>query len=141
MTIRSGQTALVTGAGGGIGRATALCLGEMGIDVAVHYFRNAEGAKSIVAELEKSGRKAEAFQADLSQADEARKVVCDVEKRFGKIDVLINNAGDLIERRPLLEMTEELWRRILDLNVTSAFCCTQAAAARALSHTRPRRGR
>ncbi|HEY3057230.1 MAG TPA: glucose 1-dehydrogenase [Thermoanaerobaculia bacterium] len=122
------MTALVTGAGGGIGRATALCLGEMGMDIAVHYFRNADGAKSIVAELEKMGRKAEAFQADLSRADEARNIVCAVEKRLGSVDVLINNAGDLVERRPLLEMTEELWRRILDLNLTSAFFCTQAAA-------------
>jgi 3-oxoacyl-[acyl-carrier protein] reductase len=122
------MTALVTGAGGGIGRATALCLGEMGMDVAVHYFRNADGAKSIVAELEKMGRKAAAFQADLSRADEARKIVCTAEQRLGSVDVLINNAGDLVERRPLLDMSEELWRRILDLNLTSAFVCTQAAA-------------
>ena len=128
MTDRSGRTALVTGAGGGIGRATALCLAELGMNVAVHYFRNADGARNAVAEIEKMGREVEAFQADLSRADEARGLVRDVEKRFGRIDVLVNNAGDLVERRPLLEMDEELWRRIIDLNLTSAFFCTQAAA-------------
>ena len=124
------RVALVTGGGGGIGRATALCLGEMGMDVAVHYFRNAEGAACTVEKLRKMGRRAEAFRADLAKSDQASGLVADVEKYFGHIDVLINNAGDLVERRPLLEMTEELWRNILDLNITSAFFCTQEVVRR-----------
>jgi 3-oxoacyl-[acyl-carrier protein] reductase len=60
--------------------------------------------------------------------DQARRVVRDVEEQFGKIDVLVNNAGDLVERRTLVEMSEELWRKVLDLNLTSAFFCTQAVA-------------
>src|SRR5262249_10311207 len=115
-------------AGSGIGRATALALGQLGMDVAVHYFRSADDAKSTVAKLAEIGRKAEAFQGDLTQREEARKVVRSVEERFGKIDALINNAGDLIERRTLLEMSEELWRKVIDLNLTSAFFCTQAVA-------------
>ena len=125
-----GKVALITGGGGGIGRATALCLGETGMDVAVHYFRNADGAKCTVAKLKEMGRKADAFQADLSHAEEARNLVRDVEERLGTIDVLINNAGDLVERRTLIEMSEDLWRRILDLNLTSAFFCTQEVARR-----------
>ena len=128
MTKLAGQIGLVTGAGSGIGRATALRLGELGMDVAVHYFRNEEGAKCTVSKLREMGRKADAVQGDLSQLDEAREVVRNVEERFGKIDVLVNNAGDLVERRTLTEMTEELWRKVIDLNLTSAFFCTQAVA-------------
>ena len=128
MTKLAGQVGLVTGAGGGIGGATALAFGELGMDVAVHYFRNAHGANCTVAKLQEMGRKAEAFQGDLSQLEEARRVVRNVEQHFGKIDVLVNNAGDLVERRTLIEMSEELWRKVIDLNLTSAFFCTQAAA-------------
>lgn len=120
------KLALVTGAGSGIGRATAMALGGLGMDVAVHYFRNADGARETVAQLQTLGRNADAFQADLSQWSEVRDVVRAVENRFGAIDVLINNAGDLVERRTLLEMTEALWHTILDLNLTSAFFCTRA---------------
>src|SRR5258708_20675791 len=129
MTTMGGRVALVTGAGGGIGRATALALGALGMDVAVHYFRNAEGANGAVAKLKEIGRAAEAFEADLTQGDQARRMVRSVEERFGKIDVLVNNAGDLIERRPLLGMSEEVWGKMLDLNLSSAFFCTQAVAA------------
>ena len=128
MTTLAGQVGLVTGAGSGIGRATALRLGELGMDVAVHYFRNEEGASCTVAKLKEMGRKAEGFQGDLSQLEDARNVVGNVEDRFGKIDVLVNNAGDLVERHTLVEMTEELWRKVIDLNLTSAFFCTQAVA-------------
>lgn len=130
MTKFAGRVGLVTGGGSGIGSATALCLGELGMDVAIHYFKSAEGAKVIVQKLRAMGRNAEAFQADLSSGEQARNLVRDVEKRFGRIDVLINNAGDLIERRPLLEMSEELWRSVIDLNITSAFFCTQEVARR-----------
>ncbi|HEX9606706.1 MAG TPA: 3-oxoacyl-ACP reductase family protein [Gemmatimonadaceae bacterium] len=128
MTTLAGKVGLVTGAGSGIGRATALRLGELGMDVAIHYFRNEEGANGTVAKLKEMGRKAFALRGDLSQLDEARDVVRTVEERFGKIDVLINNAGDLVERCTLVEMTEELWRKVIDLNLTSAFFCTQAVA-------------
>ena len=70
MTTLEGRVALVTGAGGGIGYATAAALGELGMDVAVHYFRNAEGANGAVAKLKELGRAAEVFEADLSQGDQ-----------------------------------------------------------------------
>lgn len=128
MTTLAGRIGLVTGAGGGIGRATALCLGDLGMDVAVHYFQNKEGANGTVAKLREMGRNAEAFQGDLTKRDEARRMVTRVEERFGIIDVLVNNSGDLVQRRTLTEMSEELWRKVIDLNLTSAFFCTQAVA-------------
>jgi 3-oxoacyl-[acyl-carrier protein] reductase len=123
-----GQVALVTGAGGGIGRATAIELGRRGASVALSYRRNREGAESAAAELETLGRDADVFAGDVTRAGEVAALVSAVEQRVGRIDVLVNNAGDLLERRTLAEMTEPLFRQVLDVNVVSTFLCCQAAA-------------
>ena len=120
--------ALVTGAGGGIGQAAALELARRGADLAVHYHRNESGASETARLVESLGRKAAVFRGDLSRLDHGRALVASVLERFGHIDVLVNNAGDLVERKPLLEMTEALWKQVLDLNLSSAFYVTQAAA-------------
>jgi 3-oxoacyl-[acyl-carrier protein] reductase len=120
--------ALVTGAGAGIGQAAVLELAARGADVAVHYHRNAAGASETARRAEALGRKAATFTGDLVRRDEAAALVAAVVARFGRIDVLVNNAGDLVERRPLLEMTEALWRQVIDLNLSSAFFVTQAVA-------------
>jgi 3-oxoacyl-[acyl-carrier protein] reductase len=120
--------ALVTGAGGGIGQAAALELARRGADVAIHYHRNESGASETARLVDSMGRKAAVFRGDLARPDHARALVASVLERFGHIDVLVNNAGDLVERKPLLEMTEALWRQVLDLNLSSAFYVTQAAA-------------
>jgi 3-oxoacyl-[acyl-carrier protein] reductase len=120
--------ALVTGAGGGIGQAAALALAARGADVALHFHHNEKGAAETARRVEAEGRRAATFRADLTRREDARALVAAVVARFGRIDVLVNNAGDLVERRPLLEMTEELWRQVLDLNLSSAFFVTQAAA-------------
>jgi len=118
--------ALVTGAGGGIGQAAALELARRGADVAVHYHRNESGAAETARLLESMGRRTAVFRGDLARMDHARALVASVLERFGHVDVLVNNAGDLVERKPLLEMTEALWRQVLDLNLSSAFYVTQA---------------
>jgi 3-oxoacyl-[acyl-carrier protein] reductase len=120
--------ALVTGAGGGIGQAAAVELARRGADVAVHYHRNEAGAADSARRVELLGRRAATFTGDLSRREDAVALVAAVAGRMGRIDVLVNNAGDLVERRPLLEMPEALWRQVLDLNLSSAFFVTQAAA-------------
>jgi 3-oxoacyl-[acyl-carrier protein] reductase len=120
--------ALVTGAGGGIGRAAAVALAAAGADVAVHFHRNEAGASETAREVEARGRKAAVLGADLTKSDEARRLVAAVVARFSRLDVLVNNSGDLVERRSLLEMTEELWRHVIDLNLSSVFFVSQAAA-------------
>src|SRR5262249_54514593 len=122
------RTSLVTGASGGIGRATALALARRGDRVGVHYFSKPDAAKAIVDEIVAAGGKAAAFRADMRRADEVPALIAGVEEALGPIDVLVNNAGDLIERLSLLQMTEARWHEVIDLNLTSVFLCTQAVA-------------
>ncbi len=124
----SGLVALVTGAGGGIGRATALALGARGATLAVNDRRGGTGADNVVCELQKMGREAAAFRADVTSSADVRAMVSAVEARFGRIDVLVNNVGDLVERRALAALDETIVRTILDVNLTSAVLCTQAVA-------------
>lgn len=113
--------ALVTGGGAGLGRACALTLGRRGARVAVHYMKSRAGAEEVAAELKATGADAAAFQADLTQAAGVQALAEAVTQRFGSIDILVNNAGDLIARQPLLEMSEERFRAVMDVNLTSTF--------------------
>ncbi|MBX7186427.1 MAG: SDR family oxidoreductase [Vicinamibacteria bacterium] len=118
--------ALVTGGGAGLGRACALTLGKRGARVAVHYMKSREGAEEVVGSLKAAGADAAAFQADLTKTDEVKALVDAVIARFETIDILVNNAGDLIARQPLLSMSEEFFRSVIDVNLTSAFLVSRA---------------
>ena len=118
--------ALVTGGGAGLGRACALTLGKRGARVAVHYMKSRTGADEVVEALKAAGAEAAAFQADLTKAAEVQRLVDVVTGRFDAIDILVNNAGDLIARTPLLEMSEEFFRQVMDVNLTSAFLMCRA---------------
>jgi 3-oxoacyl-[acyl-carrier protein] reductase len=118
--------ALVTGGGAGLGRACALTLGQRGARVAVHYMKSRDGAEDVVAALKAAGTEAQSFQGDLTTSDDATSLVAAVTARFGAIDILVNNAGDLVERRPLLEMSDELFHAVLDVNLTSTFLMCRA---------------
>jgi 3-oxoacyl-[acyl-carrier protein] reductase len=114
----------VTGASGGIGRAAALALAERGATLAVHYFRRRDGA----LETARSLPGAKVFGADLTRMDEVKRLVADVERELGPIEILVNNAGDLIERKPLAEISEALFRAVIDTNLMSTFFCSQTVA-------------
>ena len=118
--------ALVTGGGAGLGRACAMTLGQRGARVAVHYMKSRDGAEELVATLAAAGVEARAFQGNLTRAADVKALVDNVTKRFGSIDILVNNAGDLIERKPLMEMSEEFFHAVMDVNLTSTFLMCQA---------------
>jgi 3-oxoacyl-[acyl-carrier protein] reductase len=124
--ILPGQVALITGASSGIGRATAEALAREGVRVGVNYLKNQKGAEEAVETVRKAGGEALAVRADVTRQDEVNALVAAVRKEWGRIDILVNNAGDLLARRTLADMTEEYWDQIMDLNLKSAFLCTQA---------------
>jgi 3-oxoacyl-[acyl-carrier protein] reductase len=121
----SGRVALVTGGGRGIGRAIALILAEAGADIAVNYRARADAAEATVAEIRRLGRRAEVVRADVSIAAEVQALVENVEKSLGAIDILVNNAG-ISEPCAIEELSEALFERTLNVNLKSAFLCTQA---------------
>jgi 3-oxoacyl-[acyl-carrier protein] reductase len=125
-TSLAGKVALVTGAGGGIGRATAFELAARGANVAVHYRRNRRGADDVVTTVRGQGCSAEAFEADVTTETAVQTLVRDVENRLGAVDILVNNAGDLIGRHRVGEMTAAVFNQILQVNVTSTWLCVRA---------------
>ncbi len=122
----TGRVALVTGASSGIGAATAELFSALGAKVAIGYHHNETGAQTVRQSIEKAGGHSMAFQADVRHADEIRALVEQAEAALGPIDILINNAGSLIRRVPILEVTEEAWDDVMDLNLKSAALCSQA---------------
>ena len=120
------KIALVTGSSRGIGRATALRLADEGFDVAVNYMGSEKKASGVVDEIGAKRRKALAVKADVSRWLESKQLIEKAVKRFGKIDVLVNNAG-IYERTVLDNLSPDEWNRRLATNLSSVFCCTKAA--------------
>jgi 3-oxoacyl-[acyl-carrier protein] reductase len=124
----TGKVALVTGAEVGIGRATALALARHGADIAVHYYSDENGALDAARAIGALGRRAAVFQGDLTRSADVARVVEGASRHFGRVDILVNNAGGLIGRHPLVDMTEDFFRAVLDVNVLTTFLCCRAVA-------------
>jgi len=122
-----GKVALVTGGSSGIGRATAQTLAKHGAKVAINFHRNEAGAEEARKQIVEAGGDAITIQADVTRAGDVRAMVQQASS-LGPIDILVNNAGSLIERLKILELTEERWDQVIDLNLKSAFLCCQAVA-------------
>ena len=126
MKLLQGKTALITGAARGIGRAIALRLAEEGADVAFTDLNYDDNAKSLENELNAKGVKAKAYASDASDFADTEKVVSQIVEYFGKIDILINNAG-ITKDTLLMRMTEEQWDLVIKINLKSVFNFTKAA--------------
>ncbi len=121
----NGKTALVTGGSRGIGKAIALQLAEAGADVLITYARSAEAAEEVVRQIEATGRKAKAVQADAVDFNEAEKVVAVAQSEFNGLDILVNNAG-ITRDTLIMRMTEEQWDDVIRTNLKSVFNYSKA---------------
>lgn len=119
------KTVLITGSSRGIGRATAVTFAKNGYNVAVNYNKSSEVAESLCSELVQLGVKAKTFQCDVADKSAVNEMVKQIEADFGKITVLVNNAG-IAEQALFSDITEEMWDRMFDVNVKGAYNCTQA---------------
>lgn len=120
------KVVLVTGSSSGIGKATAIEFARSGAKVVVHYNSNSVGADEVVSQIEAIGQKAIAVGGDLSKNEAVEALIAKVIKEFGSIDILVNNAGTLVERRSIEAMDDELWDRVMDVNLKSAYLCCKA---------------
>ncbi len=122
----NGKVALVTGAARGIGQATALKLAAEGADLALCDLQK-DWIAETEAKVRELGRRAESFAMDVSNSDDVNRAVAEVEKAFGRIDVLVNNAG-ITKDGLLMRMSEDDWDAVLDINLKGAFLCTKAVS-------------
>jgi 3-oxoacyl-[acyl-carrier protein] reductase len=125
MTELRGAVALVTGASRGIGKGIALAFGRAGMRVAVNYQSRANDAEAVVAAIEEAGGDAIALRADVAQSGDVERLVGDVERAFGPINVLVNNAG-ILGVLHYEQVDEAEWERVMRTNLTSAFLVTKA---------------
>jgi 3-oxoacyl-[acyl-carrier protein] reductase len=123
------RVALVTGASSGMGREIAVALGGAGANVGVNFCNNRAGADEAVRQIQASRGKAIAIQADISDADQVDCMFSELSEAFGpQIDMLVNSAGDWMDKVPIVECDSQLWDRMMGINARGVFLCCQAAA-------------
>lgn len=121
------RVAIITGASRGIGRAVALALAAEGAKVVVNYARSSDAAEQVVTAITEAGGNAIALQADVSKLEQVDTLVNHTLEKFGRVDVLVNNAG-ITRDTLLLRMKPEDWQAVIDLNLTGVFLCTRAVS-------------
>ena len=122
-----GKTAIVTGGGRDIGSAIAKKLAAEGANVAINYFASSAGADATVDAIKSAGGNAFAMQGDLTKPDDVKAFVERTVEEFGGVHVLVNNAGGLVKREKIADMSLEHWQNVMDVNLTSTFMMTNAA--------------
>lgn len=123
--MKKNKTALITGGAKGIGAAVCRALAADGYEIAINYNSSEEAAKALKKELSEITR-AEVFKADVSDSVQVKRMFSDIEKVFGGVGVLVNNAG-IAEQALFTDITDEMWRRMIGVNLTGAFnCCREA---------------
>jgi 3-oxoacyl-[acyl-carrier protein] reductase len=123
----NGKVAVITGAGRGIGRAIALQFAEYGSKVVINYRNSIEQVEELLTTIKNAGGDAIAVQADISREAEAKKLIEEAVKHFGKLDVLVNNAG-ITKDNLLMRMSEADFTSVMDINLKGTFFCTKHAA-------------
>lgn len=131
------QVSIITGASRGIGRAIALSLGATGLKVVVNYAHSSTAAEEVVRSIIDKGGKAIAVQGDVSKTEEVDTLIETTLNQFGRIDVLVNNAG-ITHDTLLIRMKLEQWQKVIDLNLTGVFLCTKAVTKLMLKQKRGR---
>ena len=122
----AGKVAVVTGSSRGIGKAIAKALAAEGAALAVHYCRGREQADSLATEFERGGSRVGIFQADVSRPEECHRLLEQVAKQLGQVEILVNNAG-INRDRSIRKMSAAEWDEVLQTNLNSVFHCTKAA--------------
>ena len=121
------KVVLITGSAQGIGRAIALKFASLGAEIALNDIQaQKDNLEKLKEEIEKMNAVAKIFFADVSRLDEVGKMIEEIKKEFGRLDVLVNNAG-ICQDRTLAKMTKEEWQRVIDIDLTGVFNCTKAA--------------
>jgi len=126
LVLLKGQTALVTGASSGIGRAIAVALGRAGANVVVNYSSKAGEAEAVADEIRGSGQRALAVKADVADEAQVQAMFAAAVREFGTVDILVSNAG-IEKNAPFHEMTTAQWDRVLNVNLRGAFLCAREA--------------
>ncbi|QQS48804.1 MAG: 3-oxoacyl-ACP reductase FabG [Acidobacteriota bacterium] len=121
-----GKIAIVTGAGSGIGRATAIALARNGAAVVVNYLSNEQGAAETVAEIQEMRRNAISLRGDVTRRMDVMRLAAETLDNFGRIDILVNNAGSIVKLMRIDDCTDEVWDQIMNVNMKSVFLCSQA---------------
>lgn len=122
-----GKVALITGADSGIGRAVAIAFAREGADVVISYLDEHDDAKATAEWIEKAGRQCVLIPGDIAKKDQCQAIVDKTVERFGRIDVLVNNAAFQMSHETLEEVADEEWVRTFDINITAIFRITKAA--------------